>query len=86
MKDLIDRERNAMDLYDQRDSKGQMTYISLKGFLIGHLQLARNALNQLPVKFPAGSVASSNGVEPWGQNICADTQANARTTCKSATS
>ena len=29
-KDLIDRERNAVDLYDQRDSKGQMLFISFK--------------------------------------------------------
>ena len=27
-KDLIDRERNAVDLYDQRDSKGQMSFSS----------------------------------------------------------
>ena len=33
-KDLIGRERNAVDLYDQRDSKGQMSFISFKeGFL-----------------------------------------------------
>ncbi len=30
MKDSIDRERNAMDLYDQRDSKGQMSSTSFK--------------------------------------------------------
>jgi hypothetical protein len=29
-KDLISRERNAVDLYDQRDSKGQMSFISFK--------------------------------------------------------
>ena len=29
-KDLIDQERNAVDLYDQRDSKGQMSLISFK--------------------------------------------------------
>ena len=28
-KDLIDSERNAVDLYDQRDSKGQMSFISV---------------------------------------------------------
>ena len=28
--DLIDRERNAVDLYDQRDSKGQMSFSSFK--------------------------------------------------------
>ena len=29
-KDLIDQERNAVYLYDQRDSKGQMSFISFK--------------------------------------------------------
>ncbi len=29
-KDLICRERKAVDLYDQRDSKGQMSFISFK--------------------------------------------------------
>jgi hypothetical protein len=29
-KDLIDSERNAIDLYDQRDSKGQMLFTSFK--------------------------------------------------------
>ena len=29
-KDFIDQERNAVDLYDQRDSKGQMSFISFK--------------------------------------------------------
>ena len=53
-KDLIDRERNAVDLYDQRDSKGQMSFISLReGFPKDHLQLARNVLNQLSAQFPA---------------------------------
>ena len=51
-KDLIDRERNAVDLYDQRDSKGQMTFISFKeGFPKDYLQLARSVLNQLPAKY-----------------------------------
>jgi hypothetical protein len=27
---MIRRERNAVDLYDQRDSKGQMSFISFK--------------------------------------------------------
>ena len=57
-KDLIDLESNAVDLYDQRDRKGQMSFISFKkGFPKDHLHLARNALNQLPVKFSANSVA-----------------------------
>ncbi len=30
MKELIDQERNAVDLYDQRDSKGQMSFTSFK--------------------------------------------------------
>ena len=47
-----------MDLYDQRDSKGQMSFISFKEeFPKDHLQLARKTLNQLPVKFSANSVA-----------------------------
>ena len=41
--DSIDRERNAVDQYDQRDSKGQMSFISFKEeFRKDHLQLARN--------------------------------------------
>ena len=62
-KDLIDREMNAVDLYDQRDSKGQMSFISFKeDFQKDYLQfmLARNVLNQLPAKFPTNSVAPSN--------------------------
>ncbi len=56
-KDLVDRESNDVDLHDQRDSKGQR-FINLKeGFPKDHLQLARNILNQLPIKFPANSVA-----------------------------
>ena len=44
-KDLIDLERNAVDLYDQRDSKGQMSFSSFKeGFPEDHLQLAGNVL------------------------------------------
>ena len=38
-KDLIDCERNAVHLYDQRDSKGQMPLISFKeGFPKDYLQ------------------------------------------------
>ncbi len=60
--DLIDQERNAMDLYDQQDSKGQMQFISSKeGLPIDRdIHLARNILNCLPVKSPAYSVAPSN--------------------------
>ncbi len=66
-KDLIHRERNAVDLYDQRDCKGQMLFISFnEGFPNDHLQLARNVLNQLPVKFPAKSVAPYNEVWSLG--------------------
>ena len=44
---LIGRERNAVDLYDQRGSKGQISFISFKeGFPLDHLQLARNVLNR----------------------------------------
>ena len=71
-KDLIDRVRNAVDLYDQRDSKGQMSFISFKeGFPKDHLQLARNVLNQLPAKFPANSFAPSNEVWNIGDRISA---------------
>ena len=45
-KDLIDRERNALDLYDQRDSKGQMSFISFKErFPKDHLPLARKHIS-----------------------------------------
>jgi hypothetical protein len=49
-KDLIDRQRKAVDLYDQRDSKGLMLFNSFKeGFPKDHdMSLARNILNQLP--------------------------------------
>ena len=71
-KDLIDCERNAVDLYDQRDSKGQMSFISFKeGFPKDYLHLARNVLNQLPAKFPANSVAPSNEVWNIGNRIFA---------------
>ncbi len=54
MKDSIDCERNAMDLYDQRDSKGQMLFNSVKeGF--------QNILDQLP-EFSASIVLSN---ENW---------------------
>ena len=73
-KDLIDRERNAVDHYDQRDSKGQMSFICfIEGFPEDHLQLARNVLNQLPAKFPANSVAPSNEVWNIGDRTFAPT-------------
>ena len=54
MKDSIDHERNAMDLYDQRDSKGQRLFNSVKeGF--------QNILDQLP-EFSASIVLSN---ENW---------------------
>ena len=43
-KDLIDRERVAVDLYYQRDSKGQMSFSSF---------------SQLQAKFPANSFAQA---------------------------
>ncbi len=55
-KDLIHWERNAADLYDQRDSRRQMSFISFKeGIPNDHSvgKMARNILNQLQVKFPA---------------------------------
>jgi hypothetical protein len=62
---LIDQESNAVDLYDQVDSKGQILFISLKeGSPKDLLQMARNVLYQLPVlvKFPANSVVPCNEV------------------------
>ena len=71
-KDLIDRERNAVDHYDQRDSKGQMSFICfIEGFPKDYLQLARNVLNQRPAKFPANSGAQSNEVWNIGDRIFA---------------
>ena len=62
-RDSIDRERNAVDLYDQRDSKEQMSFISFKeGFSKDHVKLAMNVLNQLPVNFSANFVAR---LEVW---------------------
>ena len=47
-----------MDLYDQRDRKGQMSFISFTEELPkDHLQLVRNTLYQLPVKCSVNSVA-----------------------------
>jgi hypothetical protein len=46
----LTQERNAVDLYDQRDSKGQMSFISFKeGFPKDHLV----GKDRLTVKFPA---------------------------------
>ena len=53
---VIERGRNAVDLYDQRDSKGQMVFSS---FI------------QLPAKFPANSVVPSNEVWNIGDRIFA---------------
>ena len=61
-----------MDLHDQRDSKGQKSFISFKeGFPKDYLHLARDVLNQLPAKFPANSVAPSNEVWNIGNRIFA---------------
>jgi hypothetical protein len=73
-KDLIDLERSAMDQYDKRYGKGQMSFISSKeGLPKDHLQLVRNALNQLLVKFPANSVAPSGSESAgtfWTEYLC----------------
>ena len=53
MKDVLCK-RNAVDLYDQRDSKGQMSFSSF---------------NQLPTKLPVNSVALSNEVWNIGDRI-----------------
>ena len=55
MKDVL-CTRKAVDLYDQRDSKGQMFFSSF---------------NQLPAKFPANSVVPSNEVWNIGDRIFA---------------
>ena len=57
-KDLIDPERKAVDLYDQRDSKGQIIFSSF---------------NQLPAKFPANSIVPSNEVWNIEEKIFAPT-------------
>jgi hypothetical protein len=59
-----------MDLYDRRDSKGQMSFISFEGgFPKDHLQLARNDLNQLPVKKISKFIALSNKAWNFGDRI-----------------
>ena len=58
-KDLIDRERNAVDLYDQRDSKGQM------------FSASSISCQVVPTKLPANSVALSNEVWNIGDRIFA---------------
>jgi hypothetical protein len=69
-------------MYVQCDIKGQMRYISFKeGFPKDHLQF----LNQLPVKFPANSVAPCNEVRSIGNRTFADTRATARAIRISAT-
>jgi hypothetical protein len=56
-----------VDLYDQRVSKGQMLFISPKeGFPKDHLQLARNVLNQLPVKVSVTTISPCNEVRNIG--------------------
>ncbi len=81
LKELIAGEGNAMDPFDQRDSKGQMQRISSQeGLPIDHdKSIARNVQNLLP-ESPALSVLSNEIwiLEYFGQNICADTYAIAR--------
>ena len=62
-KDLIDRDQNAMNLYNRCDSKGQTPFISsTEGLPWDHdTQLARNVLNQQK-KFPAYFVSQSNEI------------------------
>ena len=60
-KELIDRERNAMDLFDLRDSKGQMQSISSQeGMPIDDdIPLARNILKS------AARILSINCTKQW---------------------
>jgi hypothetical protein len=52
-KDLIGQGRNAIDPYDQSDSKGHMPFIRMEGLPINsNIQLVRYIVNQLK-KFPA---------------------------------
>ncbi len=61
-KDLIHQERNAVDLYDQRDSKGQMLFISFKeGFPKDHL-VGKECLKSAASKVSSKSVAPCNEV------------------------
>jgi hypothetical protein len=71
--DLIDRERNAVNLDDQYDSKGQMPLISFQTeFPKDHdTSLARNVLNQLP-EFPALVVLSYEIWNILDKKICAN--------------
>ncbi len=62
-KDLIHRERNAVDLYDQRESKGQMLFIcfnegSPKDHLVGKERLKS-----------AASKVSSKSVAPCSNEV-----------------
>jgi hypothetical protein len=65
--------------YYQRDSKGRNLFISFKeGFPKDHLQLSRNVLNQLLVKFPAYQLlhairSGTLGTERLGWHLCNST-------------
>ncbi len=69
-KDLIRRERNAVDLYDQRDSKGQCSSSASKKGFLKTIKLAMNILNKLQAKFPAYQLLNAMrsgtlGTEPF---------------------
>ena len=69
-KDLISRERNAVDLYDQRDSKGQCSSSASKKGFLKTIKLAMNILNKLQAKFPAYQLLNAMrsgtlGTEPF---------------------
>ena len=61
-KDLICRERNAVDLYDQRDSKGQMSFISFKEGSPKDHSVGKEHLKSAAGKVSSISVAPCNEV------------------------
>jgi len=61
-KDLIRRERNAVDLYDQRDSKGQMSFISFKEGSPKDHSVGKEHLKSAAGKVSSISVAPCNEV------------------------
>ena len=85
-KELIDRERNAVDLYDQRDSKGKCLSVALKKDFLKTIYSWREmswiSCQQVSSKFSCDKQWS---LENWGHNICPDTCATACANRNSAT-
>jgi hypothetical protein len=61
-KDLIHRERNAADLYDQRDSKGQRSFIGFKEGIPKDFSDGKEHLKSATCKVSSISVAQCNKV------------------------